>query len=163
MTTEKDEVRAEEVRRENAAGGRQALAEVWGDTVDLRHLAGALLIGVGASLGAYAGALHALHALHALGGPGGGDQVAGTWAMLAGLVGCVLAGVVCAWLFPPKRIVSATGVDSEARAEAIAELCAEPRGLGTLDQLPAVVVQELEQLGLREAFERAQPGAEGGR
>lgn len=157
MTTEKDEVRAEEVRRENVAGGRQALAEVWGDTVDLRHLAGALLIGVGASLGAYAGALHAL------GGPGDGDQVAGTWAMLAGLVGCVLAGVVCARLFPPKRIVSATGVDSEARAEAIAELCAEPRGLGTLDQLPAVVVQELEQLGLREAFERAQPGAESGR
>ncbi len=157
MTTGKDEVRAEEVRRENAAGGRQALAEVWGDTVDLRHLAGALLIGVGASLGAYAGALHAL------GGSGDGDQVAGTWAMLAGLVGCVLAGVVCARLFPPKRIVSATGVDSEARAEAIAELCAEPRGLGTLDQLPAVVVQELEQLGLREAFERAQPGAESGR
>lgn len=140
--------------RGDAAGQHAHLAEVWGDTVDLRHLALALPLGIGLSVGAYALVAHLLAA------PAGeaASQVAQAWALLAGLGGCLLAGVLCARLFAPKRIVTASGVDSQARAEAIAELAAEPRGLGTLDQLPAVVVQELEQLGLRDAFERAQGG-----
>lgn len=129
------------------------LAEVWGDTVDLRHLAAALPIGIGLSVGAY------LLVGHLLAGRGDA-QVGQGWALLAGLGGCLLAGVLCARLFRPKRIVVTTEVDSEARREAIAELCAEPRGLGQVAQLPPSVRAELEQLGLRAAFEQAERDTE---
>ncbi|MGV8248448.1 hypothetical protein ACV33N_31510, partial [Pseudomonas aeruginosa] len=67
------------------------------------------------------------------------------YAMLAGLAGCVLAGVICARLFPPKREVveHSASHDPAWRAEVLAELAAQPGGLGTLADLPPAVVKEL--------------------
>ena len=85
--------------------------------------------------------------------------------MLAGLAGCVLAGVICARIFPPKRVVTEMDMSTDPawRAEVLRELEAQPGGLGTVADLPPAVVQELKELKLYELFENASPSRRDGR
>ena len=124
------------------------LAEVWGDTVDLRHLAWAIAIGTGISvLGFYLASRWLATVVES-------RQLAHAYAMLAGLAGCVIAGVICARAFPPKREVTEldTSNDPEWRREVLEELARQPGGLGTVQDLPPAVVQELKELKLYELF-----------
>ena len=124
------------------------LAEVWGDTVDLRHLAWAIAIGTGISvLGFYLASRWLSTVVES-------RQLAHAYAMLAGLAGCVIAGVICARAFPPKREVTEldTSNDPEWRREVLEELADQPGGLGTVQDLPPAVVQELKELKLYELF-----------
>lgn len=124
------------------------LAEVWGDTVDLRHLAWAIAIGTGISvLGFYLASRWLATVVES-------RQLAHAYAMLAGLAGCVIAGVICARAFPPKREVTEmdTSSDPEWRREVLEELARQPGGLGTVQDLPPAVVQELKELKLYELF-----------
>ncbi|AEF87334.1 hypothetical protein DelCs14_0292 [Delftia sp. Cs1-4] len=124
------------------------LAEVWGDTVDLRHLAWAIAIGTGISvLGFYLASRWLATVVES-------RQLAHAYAMLAGLAGCVIAGVICARAFPPKREVTEldTSNDPEWRREVLEELARQPGGLGTVQDLPPAVVQELKELRLYELF-----------
>ncbi|WP_199136547.1 hypothetical protein [Delftia sp. ASV31] len=124
------------------------LAEVWGDTVDLRHLAWAIAIGTGISvLGFYLASRWLATVVES-------HQLAHAYAMLAGLAGCVIAGVICARAFPPKREVTEldTSNDPEWRREVLEELARQPGGLGTVQDLPPAVVQELKELKLYELF-----------
>lgn len=130
------------------------LAEVWSDTVDLRHLAWAIGIGIAISVTGFYAASRWLRGIVA------SPELAHAYAMLAGLAGCVLAGVICARLFPPKREVveHSSTHDPAWRAEVLAELAEQPGGLGTLADLPEPVVRELKDLDLYELF--AEPAAE---
>lgn len=124
------------------------LAEVWGDTVDLRHLAWAIAIGTGISvLGFYLASRWLSTVVES-------RQLAHAYAMLAGMAGCVIAGVICARAFPPKREVTEldTSNDPEWRREVLEELARQPGGLGTVQDLPPAVVQELKELKLYELF-----------
>ena len=124
------------------------LAEVWGDTVDLRHLAWAIAIGTGISvLGFYLASPWLATVVES-------RQLAHAYAMLAGLAGCVIAGVICARAFAPKREVTEldTSNDPEWRREVLEELARQPGGLGTVQDLPPAVVQELKELKLYELF-----------
>ncbi|WP_313284000.1 hypothetical protein [Delftia tsuruhatensis] len=124
------------------------LAEVWGDTVDLRHLAWAIAIGTGISvLGFYLASRWLSTVVES-------RQLAHAYAMLAGLAGCVIAGVICARAFPPKREVTEldTSNDPEWRREVLEELARQPGGLGTVQDLPPAVVQELKELKLYDLF-----------
>ncbi|MBB1652562.1 MULTISPECIES: hypothetical protein [Delftia] len=124
------------------------LAEVWGDTVDLRHLAWAIAIGTGISvLGFYLASRWLATVVES-------RQLAHAYAMLAGLAGCVIAGVICARAFAPKREVTEldTSNDPEWRREVLEELARQPGGLGTVQDLPPAVVQELKELKLYELF-----------
>ena len=117
------------------------LAEVWGDVVDLRHLAQAIAVGACVSLAAYLLAGRLLSTVVAA------QDVARSYAMLAGLLGCVAGGAICAGLFRPKRIVTELGampmdldgdetsLDGSWSAEAQATL-------------PASVLAEMRELGL---------------
>ncbi len=124
------------------------LAEVWGDTVDLKHLTWAIVIGVGISVTGYFFASRWLTSVVE------SKQLAQAYAMLAGLAGCVLAGVICARIFPPKRVVTEKDISSDPawRAEVLAELENQPGGLGTVADLPPAVVHELKELKLYELF-----------
>lgn len=124
------------------------LAKVWGDTVDLRHLAWAIAIGTGISvLGFYLASRWLATVVES-------RQLAHAYAMLAGLAGCVIAGGICARAFPPKREVTEldTSNDPEWRREVLEELARQPGGLGTVQDLPPAVVQELKELKLYELF-----------
>lgn len=127
------------------------LAEVWNDTVDLRQLAWAIVIGIGISVTAFFLASRWLRTVVS------SPELAHAYAMLAGLAGCVLAGVICARRFPPKRVVVEEGASKDPawRAEVLAELAAQPGGLGRIEDLPPAAVQELKELGLYELFEEA--------
>ncbi|RXN93534.1 hypothetical protein C7R54_06310 [Achromobacter aloeverae] len=134
------------------------LAEVWSDTVDLRHLAWAIAIGIIVSVAAFFAAGRWLRDVAS------SAELAHAYAMLAGLAGSVIAGVICARMFPPKReVVEDTSLaDPVWREEVLAELANEAGGLGTLADLPPAARQELRELGLYELFDE-QPVADGPR
>lgn len=126
------------------------LAEVWGDTVDLRHLAWSIAIGIGISVVGFFLASRWLATFVE------SKQLAHAYAMLAGLAGCVTAGVICARAFPPKREVTEQDISTDPawRSEVLQELAAQPGGLGSIADLPPAVVQELKELKLYELFEQ---------
>jgi len=127
-------------------------AEVWGDTVDLRHLAWAICIGIGISvLGYYCASQWLISVVES-------RQLAHAYAMLAGLAGCIIAGVICAKAFPPKRSVTETeiSVDPQWREEVLQELSLQSGGMGSVSDLPPVVAQELKELKLYELFADAE-------
>ncbi len=128
------------------------LAEVWGDTVDLRHLAWSIGIGLVVSLACF------LLASHLLADRVESAALARAYAMLAGLVGCVLSGVICGALFPPKREVVEDGAaDPSWRQQVLNELAAQSGGLGSVAELPPSVVSEMKALHIYELFANAQP------
>ncbi len=126
------------------------LAEVWGDTVDTRHLTAAIVIGIGISVGAFFIANRVLNAyVH-------DPAMARAYAMLVGLAGCLSAGAVCAVLFAPKREVVEHQTDASWRDEVLAQLAAESGGLGSVADLPPSVVKELKELELYDLFAEAE-------
>ena len=64
------------------------------------------------------------------------------------------AGVICARIFPPKRVVTEQDISSDPawRAEVLAELENQPGGLGRIADLPPAVVNELKELKLYDLF-----------
>jgi hypothetical protein len=126
------------------------LAEVWGDTVDTRHLSASVVIGICISVGAFFIANRLLNAyVHE-------PAMARAYAMLVGLAGCLIAGAVCAVLFPPKREVVEHETDASWRDEVLAQLAAESGGLGSVADLPPSVVKELKELELYQVFADAE-------
>jgi len=127
-------------------------AEVWGDTVDLRHLTWAIGIGIGISvLGYYCASQWLVSVVES-------KQLAHAYAMLAGLAGCIIAGVICAKAFPPKRAVTETeiSVDPQWKQEVLQELALQPGGMGSVADLPPEVAQELKELKLYDLFADAE-------
>ncbi|MCX4161043.1 MULTISPECIES: hypothetical protein [Paraburkholderia] len=124
------------------------LVEVWGDTVDIRHLAWSVVLGVVISLGAFAVAGRVLAAyVH-------DPTMARAYAMLVGLGGCLLAGGVCAKLFKPKRDVIEQATGAAGREAVLAQLAAEAGGLGRVADLPPAVAAEMKELELYDLFAR---------
>lgn len=122
------------------------LAEVWGDVVDVVHLRWSVIIGIGVGLPAYLLSLLLFRTVAA------SPELARTYALLAGLVGCLIAGAICARLFPPQRDLVEELTDPLAREEAIAELVGETGDLGSIDDLPEATRQELRDLGIYDLF-----------
>ena len=82
------------------------LFEIWGDTVNLAHLALSIIIGAAISLGSYLVASQYLPSISST------PEMGRAYAMLFGLAGCLLAGLICARLFAPKReVVVEQGTD----------------------------------------------------
>ena len=102
------------------------LYEVWGDTVDSRHLLAAIAVGAACSLGTF------FLAEHLLTGWVESTQMARAYAMLLGILGSLLGGGISAWLFKPKRHVVEQVSDPAWRLQVIEELRAEYGGLGQL-------------------------------
>ena len=127
------------------------LYEVWGDTVDSRHLLAAIAVGAACSLGAF------FLAEHLLTGWVESTQMARAYAMLLGIPGSLLGGGVSACLFKPKRHVVEHITDPAWRLQVIEELRAEYGGIGQLSDLPPEVRAELRELGLEQLFDDAEP------
>ncbi|MFC7431495.1 MULTISPECIES: hypothetical protein [unclassified Agrococcus] len=118
------------------------LLEVWGDTVDSRHLVWSILLGVGLGAPAY---------LLAEWGFAQSDVAPGlqrSYALLAGIAACIVAAVVAARLFAPKRTVVVGSATVGSRDEAMDAIEAEIGPLGDPDELPARLLAEVRALGL---------------
>ncbi|MBK5541890.1 hypothetical protein JFU57_26775 [Pseudomonas sp. TH07] len=122
------------------------LYEVWGDTVDGRHLIYSIGIGACVSLGAFFGAQHLLN------GCVESAQMARAYAMLLGIVGCLIGGAVSARLFKPKRHVVEHQADLGTRTQVLIELQSEFGDLGRLSDMPPETIAELREMDLYELF-----------
>jgi hypothetical protein len=133
-------------RPASVASTEYKLVEVWGDTVDTRHLAWSVVLGVAISFGAF------LLANRILSATVPDPAMARAYAMLVGLGGCLLSGAVCAKLFKPKREVIEEAHGDAGRDEVLAQLASEAGGLGRVADLPPAVVAEMKELGLYDLF-----------
>jgi hypothetical protein len=123
------------------------LIEVWGDTTDVQHLAWSIGIGIVVSITGF------LLANWWLSGHIDKPELARAYAMLAGLAGCILSGVICAILFTPKReVVEGAAADPFWREEVLAKLAEETGDLGSVLDLPPAVVQEMKELQIYDLF-----------
>jgi len=126
---------------------QRQLVEVWGDTVDVKHLAWSIILGIGISLPAFLLASRWLSSLVS------SPDLARAYAMLAGLGGCVLAGVLCAVIFKPKRIVvEGATADPFWRQQVLSQLHEQTGDLGRVADLPPGVVQEMKELQIYDLF-----------
>ena len=92
----------------------------------------------------------------------GSPELARAYAMLAGLAGCITAGVVCAVIFKPKReVIEGTAADPRWREEVLHQLAEQTGDLGSVGDLPPVVAQEMKDLQLYDLFAKHQPKATG--
>ncbi|OZF42620.1 hypothetical protein [Rhodococcus sp. 14-2470-1a] len=127
------------------------LISVWNETVKTRNLFKALLISVPLTL------IGLLVAEKALTGAMEDDEIARTYSLLIGLAIVVVTAVVNAKLFRPQRIVTTEAPgESTTFEEALRDLEVEPGGLGNTSAVPLEVRQEMQDLGLYEAFVEAE-------
>ncbi|AQA06208.1 hypothetical protein BVC93_07325 [Mycobacterium sp. MS1601] len=126
------------------------LVEVWGDTVDERHVKSAVALSVVLAVPSFLGA-RALFSTTME-----NQDLARTYAMLAGLFACLLAAVISAKFFKPKRIVTERQLDPEEQIAAAMDLAQLPLGLGTLSSLSEAERGEMRRLGLYDVFAEAE-------
>jgi hypothetical protein len=127
-------------------GTRLGLAEVWGDTVDVGHLAWSICLGCGISFGAFKIGQRVFSSFVLE------PEIAHVYTMLVGLAGCLTAGVICARLFKPKREVVEHATDPKQRARVLDQLASDPGGLGSIADLSQSARAEMQELGLLELF-----------
>lgn len=145
--------------RASAHSPASSLAEVWGDTVDLRHLAWSVVLGITISVAAYEAGRAGLSSVVS------DPARVRAYAMLIGLGGCLVAGALSAVLFRPKRVVVDHTVDQSARLHVLQQLGEEWGGIGSLSDLPVSAKAELKELGLYElfaAYEASAPASQKG-
>lgn len=123
---------------------KRTYLEVWGDTVDGRHLLYSILIGVGLATPAY------LLAAWIFGGSALEPGLAKSYSLLVGLAACLVAAVIAARAFPPKRILTEQSDEPGSREDAMDAIEAEYGPLGDPDELPAPVLREVQELGIYE-------------
>jgi multidrug transporter EmrE-like cation transporter len=124
--------------------------EVWGDTVTGRHLGLSVIIGVAVALGAYLAAnVFFSRTVEE-------EALAGAYSLLVGIGACVVGGVVCGKLFPPKRRIVTEAAEGDSVGDVIEVLRAERGGLGSVDDLPEPTVRELKDLNLYDRFKAAE-------
>lgn len=80
---------------------QKTLTEVWGDTVNLRELLCAVLLGIVFTMGFYLVARHFFLQIDSL-----EASLARGYALFVGIAGCLISSIISAKLFEPKRIIS---------------------------------------------------------
>ncbi|TGD29767.1 hypothetical protein EB835_15365 [Brevibacterium sp. S22] len=121
------------------------MLEVWNDTVDPKHLIGGIAIGVGIAVPAYLIADQFFASR--------GDEALGhSYALLIGIVGCIIGAVITGVLFKPKRVITTSGSDTRNRQEIIDEIVEEYGDLGDPRELRPAAQDEVRALGLFDAL-----------
>ncbi|MDX3929852.1 MAG: hypothetical protein QHC90_29160 [Shinella sp.] len=136
-----------------ATGTHGQLAEVWGDVVSRPQLGKAMIIGAILSVAVYFIALATIAPLAST------PAVGKALAMLAGIVGSVISGAICARVFPPKRtVVEQAQTGTAWQTEVLEQLEQEGGPIGRVEDLPPVVVQEMREVGLYDLFKNYENG-----
>ncbi len=121
---------------------------VWGDTVEFKEFLIALAIGIAFGIVCSDGALVYLKTYHADLSKGG---LMGT-ALMIGAIGSIIAGVIGAMLFKPKRIISEENLvlsTADIAQELNLNLQEEAELLKTA---PDDIICEMKQLGIYQLF-----------
>lgn len=130
------------------------LIEVWGDTVDTKHLGASIALGAGIATPTFLLARRLFRAKVE-------DQtLAQSYALLLGLGACLVAAFIAARLFKPKRVVTQTAATAESRREALDAIAAGGAEWTDPADLSVEVRDELRQLGLYDVLKQAHLDAE---
>ena len=122
---------------------QKPLTEVWGDTVSLRELLVAVLLGIVSTMGFYLIARHFFLQIDSI-----TDSLAGGYALFVGIGGCLISSVISAKLFKPKRIISEMQQDND-----IEDVLAHA-GMSVEDEIDALIkldpeiIKEMEKFSL---------------
>lgn len=127
---------------------KRSYLEVWGDTVDGRHLLSSILLGVALATPAY------LLAAWGFGQTEVAPALAKSYALLVGLGACIVTGAIAARLFPPKRVLIEQTSALGSREDAMDAIEAEYGPLGDPDDLPEAALREVHDLGIYEDLKR---------
>lgn len=131
------------------------LAEIWGDTVNLRHLAGAMIIGMILGFSFYWTGLQIIKSFY----PDIQASLQQALALLVGIVGCLLAAVISAKLYPPKRILTEQAASQEDRQLILQELQIDiNQEAEDMATMPQDILKEMHELKLDELFQVSSPG-----
>lgn len=127
------------------------LAVIWGDTVNLRHLAGAMIIGMILGISFYKGGLLVIEKYFS----SLPENLHKSVALLVGIGGCLIAAVISAKLFPPKRVLSEQQFSPEDRERVLKELQVDiEQEAEDLKTMSPAVIKEMEELQLLELFQK---------
>lgn len=121
------------------------LLEVWNDTVDSKHLVGSIAIGIGVAVPAFLISDHLFAAT-------GDAELGHSYALLIGIVGCIIGAVIAGILFKPKRVITQSEADTRNRQEVIDEVVEEYGDLGDPRDLKPAAQEEIRALGLFDAL-----------
>lgn len=125
------------------------LADAWGDTVNLKHLGMGIVIGVICGIGSFTlgQKIFTTYLLDTT------PQLLKAYALLAGIVGCLLAAVITANLFKPKRTVSEEEFNVEDRINVLRELHVDlAQEAEDLKSVPPEIIEEMKQLKIYDLF-----------
>ncbi|WP_312200449.1 hypothetical protein [Anaerospora hongkongensis] len=130
---------------------KKPYADVWGDTVDLKHLAIAMGIGIIISLSFYILGLNYLQAnVSKL-----AANLMTAYALLIGIAGCLLSAIISAKLFKPKRKLNEEEFSEEDRLAVLEELKIDiDKEAEELQFVGAKVIQEMKDLQIYDLFAR---------
>lgn len=121
------------------------LADVWGDTVNLRDLGFGMVIGIAISISCYLGA----HYVISVQSPDLPKNLVSAYSLLFGIGGCVLSAIVSAKLFKPKRSLNEEEFSEDDRESVVKELKIDlQREKEELKYLDPKVEQEMKDLKL---------------
>jgi multidrug transporter EmrE-like cation transporter len=134
-------------------------ADIWGDTVDLKHLAMGMLIGIVIGLSFYLAGITYLKANY----PKLPLNLTTAYALLVGIAGCLFAAVISAKLFPPKRVLNQGKFSDEDRMAVLNELQIDSaKEAEELKLVDADVAAEMKELQLYDLFAGKSASQKGG-
>lgn len=120
---------------------QKPLTEVWGDTVNLKELLCAVLLGIVFTMGFYLIARHFFLQIDSL-----EASLARGYALFVGIAGCLISSVISAKMFEPKRIISEMN-----RQHDIEDVLAHG-GMSVEDEIDALIKLDPEIIAEMEKF-----------
>lgn len=124
-------------------------ADVWGDTVDLKHLAAGLVIGIVLGLTFYIGGLKLITHIF----PQVLPNLKAAYALLVGIGGCLLAACISARLFAPKRLLKEGEFSGADRLAVLEELQIDlVKEAEELQHVSEYILDEMKELKLYDLF-----------
>jgi len=128
---------------------KKPYADVWGDTVDLKHLAIAMGIGIIISLSFYILGLNYLQANFSK----LAANLMTAYALLIGIAGCLLSAIISAKLFKPKRKLNEEEFSEADRLAVLEELKIDiDKEAEELQSVGPKVIQEMKDLQIYDLF-----------
>jgi len=128
---------------------KKPFADVWGDTVDLKHLAIAMIIGILISLSCYILGLNYLQSHF----PQLPANLMTAYALLIGISGCLFSAIISANLFKPKRILNENDFSEADRNAVLDELNIDrEREAEELKTVGPKIVKEMKDLQIYDLF-----------
>jgi len=127
----------------------QRLVNIWEDTVDLRQLLIGLACGSALGFASYAVAIRAFTAYF----PGQTPNLVKSYALMAGIAGCVIAASLVGAVVKPKRSLRETDQGPMDRAALVRELSLDPaEERRALETASPALIREMQQLQIYALF-----------